>query len=285
MIYQTLIDTAALRLYLEDPDWVIFDCRFSLDDPDWGEAEYRAGHIPGARYAHIDRDLAAPPRPDSGRHPLPDSQSFGRWLGRMGVGSSSQVVVYDQAGGMFAARLWWMLRHWLGHPAVAVLDGGWAAWHAAGGPVTDAVPRPAPARFEVTVDDQTWLTSAQLESALAAQRVRLVDARGAARFRGDTEPIDPRPGHIPGALNRPFADNLDERGRFRDPATLRRRFQATAELPADGVVHMCGSGVSACHNLLATAVAGLPDARLYVGSWSEWLSDPRRPVATGDETA
>lgn len=282
-MYKTLLAADALKEHLEDPAWVVFDCRFALDDPDWGSREYQASHIPGARYAHLDRDLAAPKRPDTGRHPLPDAEAFARWLGENGVDNSKQVIAYDQGGGAFAARLWWMMR-WVGHEAVAVLDGGWTAWTAAGHPVTDKVPSPDPATFETRVDNDLWLTSEQLESALGDASIRLIDARGAERYRGDTEPIDPVAGHVPGAVNLPFAGNVDEQGRFKDPEELRRRFEAAkGEASNDRVVHMCGSGVTACHNLLAMEVAGLADSRLYVGSWSEWIADPERPVAKGDE--
>lgn len=281
-MHKTLLSAETLKNHLEDSDWVVFDCRFALDDPQWGIGEYQASHIPGALYAHLDRDLAAPKRPDTGRHPLPDPDAFGHWLGGNGVDASRQVVAYDQGGGAFAARLWWMLR-WVGHEAVAVLDGGWPAWTAAGGPVTDEIPSPEPATFEPDVDNGRWLTSKQLEAALRDNRVRLIDARSAERFRGDNEPIDPVAGHVPGAVNLPFAGNLDEQGRFKDPEALRRRFEAAVEGTAnDQVVHMCGSGVTAAHNLLAMEVAGLADSRLYAGSWSEWVADPDRPVAKGE---
>lgn len=282
-MYKTLISVDALKEHLDDPDWVVFDCRFQLEDPDWGSEEYRSSHIPGALYAHLDRDLAAPQTPATGRHPLPEPTAFIRWLGDNGVDATRQIVVYDQGGGAFAARLWWMMR-WVGHRAAAVLDGGWAAWSAAGCPVTDEVPTPEPTTFEAEADNDLWLTSEQLESALRDKRVRLIDARGAPRFRGDTEPIDPVAGHVPGAVNLPFAGNLDDQKRFKDPEALRQRFEAAlGDAANDQVVHMCGSGVTACHNLLAMEVAGLVDSKLYAGSWSEWITDPARPIATGEE--
>ncbi len=281
-MHKTLLSAETLRDHLDDTQWIVFDCRSALDDPEWGPGEYRVSHIPGARYAHLDRDLSAPKEPDTGRHPLPDAAAFVQWLGANGVDRSKQVVAYDQGGGPFAARLWWMLR-WVGHEAVAVLDGGWPAWNAAGYPVSDEVPSPEPAVFEADVDDGLWFTTEQLERALGDQRVRLVDARGAERFRGDSEPIDPVAGHIPGAVNLPFAGNLDEQGRFKDPETLRRRFEpVVGDASNDEVVHMCGSGVTAAHNLLAMEVAGLVDSKLYAGSWSEWITDPDRPVAKGE---
>ncbi|MGA8261212.1 MAG: sulfurtransferase [Arenicellales bacterium] len=281
-MYKTVLSADTLAGRLDDPQWVIFDCRFQLDDPGWGEGEYRRSHIPGAVYAHLDRVLSSPRRADTGRHPLPDAGELAQWLGRHGVTGGKQVVAYDQAGGVYASRLWWMLR-WLGHDAAAVLDGGWAAWTAGGHPVSDVVPEPESADFHTVVRDELWLTSDQLETALEEHRVRLVDARGAPRFRGETEPIDAKAGHIPGAVNLPFAGNLDEQGRFKDPRALRERFEAvTGDAPGEQVVHSCGSGVSACHNLLAMEIAGLPDSRLYVGSWSEWITDPRRPIAKGE---
>jgi len=281
-MYRTLVSADTLHAHAADPEWVVFDCRFALDSPGWGLEAYRQAHIAGARYAHLDKDLAAPGRPDTGRHPLPDPDTFARWLGDQGVDSRKQVVAYDQGGGMFAARLWWMLR-WQGHAAVAVLDGGWPAWEAAGYPVSDDVVRPDAAWFEPDREDGAWLTSAQLVEALDDGSVCLVDARGPERFRGDSEPIDPRAGHVPGAVNLPFAGNLGEDGTFKSPGALRRRFEPLLEkAPARDVVHMCGSGVTACHNLLAMEVAGLAGSRLYAGSWSEWITDPSRPVETGE---
>lgn len=277
-MYQTLVPVETVEQHLDDRGWLVFDCRFQLDDPAWGEQEYRRSHLPGAVYAHLDRDLAAPRRADTGRHPLPDPDAFARWLGRCGVGAGTQVVAYDQAGGAFAARLWWLLR-WLGHSAGAVMDGGWAAWSAAGFPVTDAPAQPSPAAFEARARDELWLTSDQLERALHDRRARIIDARGAARFRGESEPIDPVAGHLPGAVNLPFTENLDEQGRFLDAAALKQRFEsAIADAPDTTVVHMCGSGVTACHNLLAMEAAGLTGSKLYAGSWSEWITDPRRAV-------
>lgn len=281
-MHKTLVSAETLKAHLHDGDWVVFDCRFQLDDPDWGSGEYESSHIPGAFYAHLDRDLAAPKQADTGRHPLPDPGFFAEWLGRCGVDGGKQVVAYDQGGGAFAARLWWMLR-WLGHEAAAVLDGGWAAWTSAGYPVSDERPAPAPAVFEPRANNELWLTSEQLETALGDGRVRLIDARGAERFRGDAEPIDPKAGHVPGAVNAPFTGNLDERGRFKKAGELKKRFEpAVADASEQQVVHMCGSGVTACHNLLAMEVAGLGDSRLYPGSWSEWITDPKRPMETGE---
>lgn len=282
-MYKTLITADTLREYLGDSRWIIFDCRFQLDDPDWGRREYGKSHISGAMYAHLDEDLAAPKGDDTGRHPLPDPDKFAQWLGLYGVEADKQVVAYDQGGGMFAARLWWMLR-WLGHEAVAVLDGGWSAWTSAGYPVNDKETESQPTTFEAHVRDDLWVTTDQLASALQKSQIRLIDARGAERFRGEIEPIDPVAGHVPGAMNLPFTGNLDEGRRFKDARSLKERFESvTGDIPNSEIVHMCGSGVTACHNLLAMEAAGLEDSRLYPGSWSEWITDPKRPIATGEE--
>jgi thiosulfate/3-mercaptopyruvate sulfurtransferase len=262
----------------------IFDTSFDLADTAAGERAYAAGHIPGAHYLHLDRDLAdhapaADGRP-RGRHPLPRRDVFAATLGRMGVDAGTQVVVYDRSGGMFAARAWWMLR-WLGHREVAVLDGGWPAWISAGGATESAAPVPAmPARYQPAPPLVATMDADMLQRGLG--RLRLIDARAPERFRGEVEPLDPVAGHIPGALNRPFKDNLADDGRFLPPAQLRAAFEPLlGGRPADETVHQCGSGVTACHNLLAMEVAGLPGTLLYPGSWSEWCADPKRPVARG----
>ena len=260
----------------------VFDVRFDLARPDAGEAAWREGHLPGAHYLHLDRDLSAKdgvPALCGGRHPLPTREVFVATAARLGLTPDTPVVLVDAQGGMFAARAWWMLR-WIGARDVRVLDGGLAAWRAAGGAlepgeVAPATPGPAwplgpePEGLRLTAD------------ALAAQlgRVALLDARAPERYRGDVEPLDPVAGHIPGALNRPFSANLGPDGRFLPPEALRAAFQGLAG--ARPVVHQCGSGVTACHNLLAMAVAGLPGGALYAGSWSEWCRDPARPVAQG----
>lgn len=276
---RTLISPAELAAHLGRPDWVVIDCRYSLADPAAGEAAYARGHLPGARYAHLDRDLSAPPGPHTGRHPLPDPQRLAARLGRWGVDERTQVVVYDDAGGAFAGRLWWML-HWLGHPCAAVLDGGLQAWERAGGPLTDQVPSPEPRVFKARAEAGRWLSTEAVEEGLRRGAIRLLDARSPERYRGEAEPIDPVAGHIPGALNRPLQLNLGPDGRFLPPGELRRAYaELLAGTEPQAVVHMCGSGVSACHNLLAMEIAGLGGSRLYVGSWSEWIRDPARPVA------
>ena len=256
----------------------IVDCRFDLADPARGAAAYAAGHIPGAVYAHLDRDLSGPPLDDAGRHPLPRPAPLRALFGRLGIAAGQQVVCYDDMGGaLAAARLWWLLRY-MGHTAVAVLDGGWQAWRAAGGATADDESRVAETAFEGEPRAAQRVVLAEVP----ALRHALVDARDPARFRGEVEPIDPRAGHIPGAANHPFRRNLDAGGNFLPPAALREAFvQSLGTLPTASTVHYCGSGVSACHNVLAQVHAGLPEPRLYAGSWSEWCRDPGRPAATG----
>jgi thiosulfate/3-mercaptopyruvate sulfurtransferase len=259
----------------------IIDCRFDLMDPDAGRRAFEGGHIPTARYAHLNDDLSAPVSARSGRHPLPDPQVFAATLGTLGIGSRTQVVAYDEANGSFAARLWWLLR-WLGHAQVAVLDGGLKAWIAAGGALTSGTEPPAspPAIFQPNIDPAAVIGSAEIAALLRDPRRLLVDARAAERFAGTVEPIDAVAGHIPGAVNHPFSINLAADGRFLAAEELRRRWQQdlAGRTPAN-LVAMCGSGVTACHNLLSLEVAGLPGAKLYAGSWSEWIRDPERPVS------
>ncbi len=286
IMYTTLIQVAELAALLdrEPPaaaNVVVLDCRHELSQPEWSDRAYAAGHIPTAVQAHLDRDLSSPITPTSGRHPLPDLTTFAETLGRWGIDNTVQVVAYDQGNGAFAARAWWLLR-WVGHRAVAVLDGGFAAWQEAGLRVSRDARAHAPRRFVPHVAAGAALSTAEVEQALMRNEIALVDARGADRFRGENETIDPVAGHVPGATNRPFAKNVDGRGRFLPAAELHRQWtEALAGRDAREVVAMCGSGVSACHNLLALEIAGLSGARLYAGSWSEWIRDPRRPIARG----
>jgi thiosulfate/3-mercaptopyruvate sulfurtransferase len=328
MAFTALIDVDSLRAAA--PGTVILDCRFDLSDPAAGRRAYARAHIPGARYADLDRDLSSPVTPDSGRHPLPAPEALAGYLARAGIGKHTQVIVYDEANGAFAARAWWLLR-WLGHESVAVLDGGFRAWTAAGAPTigaptTDAPttgapttgappgnaptagsPTPGdpagdalaggmplesghppaaisgtPPSFAVRLRPEAVLHAAQVSRALEDPRRRLVDARAPERFAGTVEPLDPVAGHVPGAVNHPFTGNLTEDGRFLPPVELRRRWleRLHGTQPSDAIM-MCGSGVTACHNLLALEVAGLTGAKLYAGSWSEWIRDPQRPVARG----
>jgi thiosulfate/3-mercaptopyruvate sulfurtransferase len=281
-MFTTLISTSDLAARVcvpGDASLVVVDVRHDLAQPDaWGENAYRDSHLPGARFAHLDRDLSGAKTGRNGRHPLPTPEACAQVFSRLGIDAKKEVVAYDQGPGMYAARLWWMLR-WLGHDAVAVLDGGFAAWTREGRPVTAEIPRPSATTFVArppspTVDART------ISANLATPAFLLLDARARERYRGDVEPLDPVAGHIPGALNRPFSENLDAEGRFKAVATLASEFDMLlAGRPPTDVVHYCGSGVTACHNLLAMAHAGRSGARLYPGSWSEWCSDSSRPVA------
>ena len=282
MMFDTLIDCEQLAGQLDNPDWRIFDCRFDLAATSRGEQAYAEAHLPDAIYAHLDRDLSSPITAQSGRHPLPEPERLCDWLGRHGIAPGTQVVAYDDSGGTMAVRLWWLLR-WLGHPRVAVLNGGWQAWSDAGLPLQDHAPKAVGAiPFVGRPDWDQVVSTATLQRQLSSGgELQLVDARTAERFRGEAEPIDPVAGHIPGAINIPLQDNLGSDGRFRPAEALRTMYlQALAGTPADKVVAMCGSGVTACHNLLAMECAGLNGGRLYAGSWSEWIRDPARAVAT-----
>jgi thiosulfate/3-mercaptopyruvate sulfurtransferase len=278
-----LVSAAELQQKLADPLWKIFDVRHDLFDLEAGLRAYRSGHIPGAQFASIDDDLSGTKTGSNGRHPLPSRDALVERFRAWGLDNSTQVVAYDAQGGQFAARLWW-LSLWLGHRAVAVLDGGWPAWLAHGG-ATDSV-APVPARGHFTAADS-------LVSVVGAREVQmvselherlLVDARMPERYRGEQEPIDPVAGHIPGAVNRAWQQNLAADQRFKTSTELRAEFETLLGGRAPHqVTHQCGSGVTACHNVLAMAVAGLPGSALYSGSWSEWIADPSRPIRTGAE--
>ncbi len=280
MAYTTLIDLNTLHTHLDDHDWIVIDCRFNLTDTTAGQQAYRESHIPGARYAHLDDDLSDPVTASSGRHPLPDPNRLAYRLGQWGISDTQQVVVYDDMGGMLAAaRLWWLLR-WLGHHACAVLDGGFPAWQHTGRPLTAELPILHAATFNVRLNDQLWCSTQHVLNKSADEC--LLDARAAARYRGEVEPIDPVAGHIPDAVNLPTDGNLTADGDFLPIAELQSRFAAVlGNHPPANVIHMCGSGVTACHNLLAMEMAGLSGSRLYPGSWSEWIRDPKRPIAAG----
>jgi thiosulfate/3-mercaptopyruvate sulfurtransferase len=293
MMFKTLIDADSLEELLGNPRLAIIDCRFDLLNPDAGRYAYTQAHIPGAFYADLNRDLSAPVGPHTGRHPLPAPHTFAARLTEFGIGKHTQVVAYDDANGSHAARLWWMLR-WLGHDAVAVLDGGFKAWSAAGGErqtgdnALSASARGAhghagedhPEILPVHSRPNAVLTTADLERALHDPHSLLVDARANERFAGHVEPLDSAAGHIPGAVNHPFTANLDADGRFLPAEELKRRWQQLlAGKRPEHVIAMCGSGVTACHNLLSLEIAGLAGAKLYAGSWSEWIRNPTRPIA------
>ncbi|KIP13640.1 rhodanese-like domain protein [Burkholderia sp. MSHR3999] len=281
--YTTLISAANLaeRLAAAPASVALFDCRFDLADTGAGETAYAAGHIPGAQYLHLDRDLSGRKTGTNGRHPLPTRDALVATLVDRGLNQGQQVVAYDAQGGSYAARLWWLLR-WLGHDSVAVLDGGLQAWQAAGQPLTTETQHPsrgdfrAQAPLESTVDAQAVLAN------LTSHARVVIDARAADRYRGENETIDPVGGHIPGARNRFFKDNLAADGRFKTGHELRETFSALlAGTEPNLAILQCGSGVTACHNALAMEIAGLHGASLYPGSWSEWCADPSRPIATG----
>lgn len=283
MTYTTLIDAETLAQHFNDPDWIIVDCRFDLGNPEAGRSAYEQGHILHARYAHLDTDLSDKrPGPNGefrGRHPLPTREQFIDTLRNWGVNPQSQVVAYDAHGGMFAARLWWMLR-WCGHENVAVLDGGLPAWSALKLPLSTDVPSQAKGSIELRESLVNTVDAEQLVANLQQPKLTVVDARSPDRYRGENETLDPVGGHIPGAKNRFFRENLQADGRFKSAQQLREEFSEVLTQPEQAVMQ-CGSGVTACHNLLALEVAGLKGAALYPGSWSEWCVDPARPVQRG----
>ena len=275
--YTTLVDTASLAAHLDDPAWTIVDCRFKLGDPAWGEHEHAMGHIPRAVYAHLERDLSGTPTGVNGRHPLPTPEALIATSSQLGIDAGQQVVAYDHDNAMYAGRLWWLLR-WLGHQAVAVLDGGFAKWTAEGRPVTPGIEAALPRAFSGTPNPAMVADVTAVDARRTDPEWRLIDARAPERFRGEIEPVDRVPGHIPGAVNLFYQGNVDERGVFRPDAEIRARLQeAMGGRPADRIICYCGSGVTACQNLLALEHAGLPGAKLYPGSWSEWASDDSRP--------
>jgi thiosulfate/3-mercaptopyruvate sulfurtransferase len=277
MTFDTLVSTDLLEQNLGT--WRIFDCRHDLMKPELGEQQYRQAHIPGARFASLDRDLSAPKTGKNGRHPLPEPDAFGAWLGRQGVKPGHQVVCYDASNGAMAARLWWMLR-WVGHEAVAVLDGGLAKWTSEGRPVSAEVPEFPATDYPVELNEEAAVGARMVHRRLGQQF--LLDARAPARYRGEQEPIDPVAGRIPGARNRFNMDNVAADGTFKPAEELRADFQRVlgGRAPQE-VVNYCGSGVAACHNLLAMEIAGLPGGKLFAGSWSEWIADPARPQERG----
>jgi len=281
---RTYIEAETLAAQLGDERLRLFDCRSDLTDPEAGRAAYARGHLPGARYADLNRDLSAPVTAATGRHPLPDPARFEATLRQWGVNGDSIVVAYDDRNGAYAARLWWMLR-WLGHDEVRVLDGGYARWTHLGLPtVTDAAPQLPQGDFAARPRDSMVVTAADVALAGRDASARVLDARGAERFRGEVEPIDAVAGHVPGAVNHPYTTSLASDGRTLPPPQLRSSFAASlGEVPAPRTIAMCGSGVTACHILLALEHAGLEGGRLYAGSWSEWIRDPSRPVAKGPD--
>lgn len=286
MIYRTLISTSELAEHLEDPEWAVADCRFTLGQTERGRRDYLESHVPGAVYVHLNEDLCSPVIPGkTGRHPLPSMELAVGTMTRLGIRPETQIVVYDDwpgASGGIAARLWWMSR-WLGHEAVAVLDGGWQRWVEEGRPVRGGEERRPSREFHPHLRPEFYASSQDVDALRSDPTSRVFDSRSADRYRGENETIDPVAGHIPGAFSAPYADNAGSDGRFRSPQELRERFEALLDgVPAERAVFYCGSGVTAAHNVLALAHAGLGDARLYVGSWSDWITDLEHPIALGE---
>lgn len=274
-----LVSVCELAEHLDDPDWRIIDCRFDLARPEAGETAYREGHIPGAIYAHLERDLSGPITASSGRHPLPDPQRLSTTFARWGTHTTTRVICYDAQANAYAARLWWLLR-WLGHQRVAVLDGGLTAWEAQHLPLDTTVPRPEPRPFTGGARAEMWVTTAELAASVEHGRPCIIDVRTPERFAGAKEPLDPVAGHIPGARNLPFQMNVDAGGCYLPREALMKMYYRVLDgcAPAEAVV-MCGSGVTACHTLLALELAGLHGAKLYAGSWSEWIRCSAHAVA------
>ena len=282
MKYQSIISVEDLHKNLNNDDLFIFDCRFLLNDPDGGLKKFEQGHIPGAQFADMDKDLASTMTSSSGRHPLPDPNELINKLQSYGVYNSSQIVCYDDISGAFAARMWWLLK-WLGHHDVAVLDGGIDKWTASNLALeTKVLKRPA-GTFNGQANNDMWVDISFVTQQLAENKVHLLDARSNERFTAKDSKTDPVAGHVPGAMSFPFSGNLTKQGVFLSAEELRTRFAETlSDSDNTEVINMCGSGVTACHNLLAMSIAGLPMTRLFVGSWSEWIKDKSRPVATGE---
>ncbi len=278
----TLVSTEQLAAELDNPNWVVIDCRFTLTDPDAGRRTYESSHIRGARYADLNVDLASPLTPLTGRHPLPDSQMLCNKLANWGIGEDTQVVVYDDSYGSMAVRLWWLLR-WLGHVNVALLDGGLPKWAREKHPVSDALPAITPKKFPCRPHPELAVNAEVVDAIRQSATHRLIDARPEQRFTGEREPLDSVAGHIPGAINWVFEENLDFDGTYLPPEELHANYTELLQgVAPENVIHTCGSGVTACHNILAMEIAGLSGSRLYPGSWSEWITHPARPVATGD---
>jgi len=282
MKYQTIISVEDLNKNLNTQDWLIFDCRFILKDPEGGLKKFNQGHIPGAQFADMDKDLASPMTSTSGRHPLPNPDEFINKLQSWGVNNTSQIICYDDMSGAFAARMWWLLK-WLGHNDVAVLDGGIDKWTANNLTLETDTQQKAAGSFSGQANNDMWVDVEFVQKELAENNITLLDARSAERFTAKDTKTDPVAGHVPGAMSYPFAENLSKQGVFLPLEELQKRFAPMlSSSEKKEVINMCGSGVTACHNLLAMSIAELPMTRLFVGSWSEWIKDKSRPVATGD---
>jgi len=282
MTYQTIISVEDLNKNISNQDWFVFDCRFLLKDPEGGLKKYNKNHISGAQFADMDTDLASPMTPISGRHPLPNPDELIKKLQSWGVNNSSQIICYDDISGAFAARMWWLLK-WLGHNDVAVLDGGIDKWTASDLPVDTDVQQGVAGTFSGEANNDMWVNVEFIQKEIAQNKINLIDARSGERFTAIDTKTDPVAGHVPGAMNFPFSENLSKQGVFLSAEELQKRFSPmVSNVENKEVISMCGSGVTACHNLLAMSVAGLPMACLFVGSWSQWIKDTSRPVAIGE---
>lgn len=280
----TFLSPAELAPHQNDPNWRVIDCRFDLAKPGWGREDYARAHIPGAVFADLNLELSSPITPATGRHPLPDPEAFIELMCRLGISNQTQVVVVDTAAGAFAARLWWMLSCWFEHPSVAVLEGGFTRWQHEGYPVASGSETPPHGNFSRNPQSNCYVTAAEVNALRHNTQYRLIDARSPERYRGESEPIDRLAGHIPGAVNRPHTQNLARGGLLEQPETLRQQFlDLLAGLPASQAIVYCGSGVTSCLHLVTMQHIGLPGSRLYVGSWSEWIGDPKRPIAIGSD--
>ncbi|MBL4824032.1 MAG: sulfurtransferase [SAR324 cluster bacterium] len=279
-MHDSLISPQIVNEHLEDSNWRFFDCRYVLTEPDKKQAEFAVSHLPGALYAHMNRDLAAPPIPGkTGRHPLPEKQELIKLFSTWGIDHAVQVVIYDDTGGAYAVRLWWMLR-WLGHDAVAVMDGGWPRWVKEGRPVSADLIIPKAVEFKANQREHWLVTAEDVRNYFDNPEVRVLDARSRDRYRGENETLDPVAGHIPGAVSAPFVENLDPDGNLKSKSELRKMYLELLDgSPAEKAISYCGSGITACHNILAMYYAGLGNSRLYSGSWSDWITNPERLVA------
>ena len=282
MRFTTLVSTEQLAQLLNDPDWIVFDCRITLTNSAAGRTAYQQGHIPGTRYVNLDEDMSSAVTPTSGRHPLPEMQVFADKLSSWGVDKRKQVVVYDDSFGSMAVKMWWLLR-WLGHDNVALLNGNWQMWNKHKLPVTTELPKIIPAHFEPHVRNELLVDTEEVDFARRERCSVLIDARPEQRFAGEREPLDKVAGHIPGSVNWVYEENLDFDGTYLPADELKEAYLNLMNgLKPEQVIHTCGSGVTACHNMLAMEIAGLHGSKLYAGSWSEWITDPKRPVATGE---
>jgi thiosulfate/3-mercaptopyruvate sulfurtransferase len=284
MAFTSLIAVSELNSHLEDPKWVVVDCRFSLDDAERGRRDYLSSHIPGAVYAHMEKDLSGNRIPGkTGRHPLPEIPAFAQTLSSWGIDSGTQVIAYDDSTGFMAVRLWWML-NWLGHPHIALLDGGWASWVRSGMPTRSGMEYNSPKHFEPHEKPGALARADQVQQCADNPSYVILDARAAPRYRGEVEPIDPVAGHIPGAVSAPCDENVSPDGTLLPAEILRAHYEKMVNsVPIENVICYCGSGITAAHNLFALAHSGLGMGRLYAGSWSEWIADPSRPIAVGNK--